>query len=66
MTVVLLPIVNLGKIFHLLERSAMHSTLVFLPMLILTVNADPVKPLSPSLNWKKTVVDPIFRWSCRS
>lgn len=61
MTVVLLPVVNLGKIFHLLERSAMHSTLVFLPMLILTVNADPVKPLSPSPNWKKTVVDPIFR-----
>jgi len=39
----------------------MTLSFVFLPILAFTVNADPVKALPPSPNWKKTTIDTVFR-----
>ena len=39
----------------------MHFSFVLLPILTFSINADPVKPLPPSPNWKKTTIDTVFR-----
>ena len=39
----------------------MMLSFVFLPILAFTVNADTVKALPPSPNWKKTTIDTVFR-----
>ena len=39
----------------------MMLSFVFLPILAFTLNADPIKALPPSPNWKKTTIDTVFR-----